>query len=107
MPDIIKSGEHLKRRFTPEDTIEDLDAYIQSCAQEEHLYGYGFSAEKRSAFKHIGSMDMYDMDDFLGNLKEYSNLDGLVNPWGLAGGSGSISGIHLEDNSKPISVYQL
>ena len=43
---------------------------------------------------------MYDKKDYLSNVEKYSNMDGVVNPWGLAAGSGSITGIHLEDNSK-------
>ena len=104
--DITESGEHLRCRFSPSDSIDSLDAYVRSCARERHVYGYGFAADNYSKFKHAGALDMYEMDDFLLSIsKNYKEMEGIATPWGLAAPSGTVTGLHLEDKSKLRSFH--
>ena len=89
------------RLFTKDDTISDLENFIQLCVRE-HQYGYDADVRDPSRFEVLRSMNQFQMRDFLKSHHPMSGSKGLEKAYALIAPAMSITGVHLEDYSEKI-----
>ena len=89
--------------LTEKHKLRDLQQYISGC-KRTCPYGYGAGSDIAAKFEVLGALNMYKMNDFLVSsktlLQRFKRMHGIVTPSGLVAPAGTITPVHLEDNSR-------